>query len=320
MLTYNFLLIGWHSFNHLTFLSLIFLPSYYKSLKRRANASYQRKRNEKHRLNHILPNQSIIDNAKEIIFGRANIASPTASLPKTLIRDPAQWIQITLVYGLLFLYVLNIRNMGYQYKSEFWSSLIALMNLGVCSLSLSTLTTRFVFPQFSLEGRRLWILAMSPISMKKIILQKLISSCLITGLLTTLLIFISSSLLKMTATQTITDSIVILMVTISLNSMALCLGTLFPNLKEENSAKIVSGFGGTLCLILSFIYIIIIMLFMSFPIVLDNSSFGSFLTQNASAATNFSRIASILVSATVAIVSIRTALRKASRIKYLRIP
>ena len=59
---------------------------------------------------------------------------------------------------------------------------------------------------------------------------------------------------------------------------------------------------------------------MSFPIVLDNSSFGSFLTQNASAATNFSRIASILVSATVAIVSIRTALRKASRIKYLRIP
>ena len=194
------------------------------------------------------------------------------------------------------------------------------MNLGVCSLSLSTLTTRFVFPQFSLEGRRLWILAMSPISMKKIILQKLISSCLITGLLTTLLIFISSSLLKMTAIQTITDSIVILMVTISLNSMALCLGTLFPNLKEENSAKIVSGFGGTLCLILSFIYIIIIMLFMSFPIVLDNSSFGSFLTQNASAATNFSRIASILVSATVAIVSIRTALRKASRIKYLRIP
>ena len=59
---------------------------------------------------------------------------------------------------------------------------------------------------------------------------------------------------------------------------------------------------------------------MSFPIVLDNSSFGSFLTQNTSAATNFSRIASILVSATVAIVSIRTALRKASRIKYLRIP
>ena len=303
-----------------SFLSLIFLPSYYKSLKRRANASYQRKRkNEKHRLNHILPNQSIIHNAKEIIFGRANIALLRKDA-KTLIRDPAQWIQITLVYGLLFLYVLNIRNMGYQYKSEFWSSLIALMNLGVCSLSLSTLTTRFVFPQFSLEGRRLWILAMSQISMKKIIVQKLISSCLITGLLTTLLIFISSSLLKMTALQTTTDSIVILMVTISLNSMALCLGTLFPNLKEENSAKIVSGFGGTLCLILSFIYIIIIMLFMSFPIVLDNSSFGSFQTQNTSAATKFSRIASILVSATVVIVSIRTALRKASRIKYLRIP
>ena len=124
----------------------------------------------------------------------------------------------------------------------------------------------------------------------------------------------------MTAIKTMTDSIVILMVTISLNSMALCLGTLFPNLKEENSAKIVSGFGGTLCLILSFIYIIIIMLLMAFPLAVDNLSFGSFVTQNASTADNISRIASITVSATVVIISIRTTLIKASRIKYLRIP
>ena len=34
------------------------------------------------------------------------------------------------------------------------------------------------------------------------------------------------------------------------------LGTLYPNFKEENPSKIVSGFGGTFCLVLSFIYIL----------------------------------------------------------------
>jgi ABC-2 type transport system permease protein len=31
---------------------------------------------------------------------------------------------------------------------------------------------------------------------------------------------------------------------------------LYPNLKEANPGKIVSGFGGTLCLVLSFLYIV----------------------------------------------------------------
>jgi hypothetical protein len=34
------------------------------------------------------------------------------------------------------------------------------------------------------------------------------------------------------------------------------LGVLFPNVKENNPNKIVSGFGGTLCFVLSSIYII----------------------------------------------------------------
>jgi ABC-2 type transport system permease protein len=34
------------------------------------------------------------------------------------------------------------------------------------------------------------------------------------------------------------------------------LGAIYPNFREENPAKIVSGFGGTLCLALSFMYIV----------------------------------------------------------------
>ena len=44
--------------------------------------------------------------------------------------------------------------------------------------------------------------------------------------------------------------------TFTLNGLAIGLGALYPNFKEDNPTKIVSGFGGTFCLVLSFIYIV----------------------------------------------------------------
>ena len=49
---------------------------------------------------------------------------------------------------------------------------------------------------------------------------------------------------------------VITVMTVVLNGLAVGLGVLFPNVKETNPNKIVSGFGGTLCFVLSSIYII----------------------------------------------------------------
>ena len=42
----------------------------------------------------------------------------------------------------------------------------------------------------------------------------------------------------------------------TLNALAVGLGAVYPNFREENPSKIVSGFGGTLCLVLSFLYIV----------------------------------------------------------------
>ena len=49
---------------------------------------------------------------------------------------------------------------------------------------------------------------------------------------------------------------VITTMTFALNGLAVGLGVLYPNLKEANPNKIVSGFGGTLCLVLSSLYIL----------------------------------------------------------------
>tara|TARA_A100001037_G_scaffold302562_1_gene334464 strand:+ start:48 stop:413 length:366 start_codon:yes stop_codon:yes gene_type:complete len=55
--------------------------------------------------------------------------------------------------------------------------------------------------------------------------------------------------------QTLYFIFAITLMALTLNSLAVGMGVLYPNLKEDNPSKIVSGFGGTFCLVLSFVYI-----------------------------------------------------------------
>lgn len=75
--------------------------------------------------------------------------------------------------------------------------------------------------------------------------------------LTVLLVVVSSYSLQLPLHRSLYFVGMILMLTMGLNTLALSLGVLLPNFKETNTAKIVSGFGGTLCLVLSFFYIVV---------------------------------------------------------------
>jgi ABC-2 type transport system permease protein len=174
---------------------------------------------------------------------------------RTFVREPAQWGQSVLVFGLLFLYTANLRRIVLDYHDPFWSVVTSYLNLLVCSLSLSTLTTRFIFPQISLEGQRLWLLGLSPLPLGRLLRAKLLLTTALTGTVTLSLVVISCQMLEIAWERTAFFCFCILLLTVGLNALALGLGAVFPNLRESNPAKIVSGFGGTLCLIMSFIYI-----------------------------------------------------------------
>lgn len=191
----------------------------------------------------------------------------------TFVREPAQWAQFTIVFGLLAIYAAGLNRLHDQLEEPRELYLVAYLNLAVSALALSTLTTRFVFPQFSLEGRKLWILAMSPIKLSGIVMQKFVTSTLATGLAVTVILFISSHSLQFGTADTIFFGATELCLAVGLNALAVGLGVIFPNLRESNTAKIVSGFGGTLCLVLSFLYIVafmIILVFVRAEIFYDN--------------------------------------------------
>ncbi len=187
-------------------------------------------------------------------------------------RDPAQWSQFLIFFGLLGIYIVNLRNISVDVSSPFWSTVISYLNLGSMALTLSTLTTRFVFPQFSIEGRRLWILGMSPLGLHRIVMQKFITSALFSGGLTVGLMWISSSVLQLPLSNTVIFCSAVGLLAAGLSGLAVGLGTIFPNLREENPAKIVSGFGGTLCLVLSFLFIVAMLLVLMIPAFFQDRS------------------------------------------------
>src|SRR5204862_7299531 len=70
------------------------------------------------------------------------------------------------------------------------------------------------------------------------------------------LIWLSCRMLKLPTDATLFFAVSITVMTFALNGLATGLGVLYPNFREENPSKIVSGFGGTFCLVLSFLYIV----------------------------------------------------------------
>ncbi len=171
-------------------------------------------------------------------------------------RDTTQWGQSVMFFGLLGAYIINLRNFTHQLTSPFWIHAVAFLNLGACAFNLASLTTRFVFPQFSLEGRRLWIVGMSPMGLERIVKTKYWLASALSLVVTLLLVTLSCYLLQMPWADVAFFGAVVTVMTFTLNGLAVGLGVLYPNVKETNPNKIVSGFGGTLCFVLSSVYII----------------------------------------------------------------
>jgi ABC-2 type transport system permease protein len=171
-------------------------------------------------------------------------------------RDTTQWGQTLVLLGLLGVYILNLRHFSEQFANPFWAHLVCYLNLGACALNLATLTTRFVFPQFSMEGKRLWIIGLSPLGLPQVLRIKFWLASRAALLVSVGLILLSCGMLRIPFGHTLYLGLIIGVMTLALTGLAVGLGALFPNFREENPAKIVSGFGGTLCLLASFLYIV----------------------------------------------------------------
>lgn len=189
-------------------------------------------------------------------------------------RDISQWSQFVIFFGLLALYFFNARSFNYN---NAYASMIGFLNLAVVGLILSTFTTRFVFPMISLEGRRFWILGLLPLHRDQIVWSKFLFSFL-GGLLPCCgLVLLSDVMLGLPRRAIVIHEICCVVLCMGLSGIAVGLGAKMPDLRESSPAKISSGFGGTLSLVVSSLFIMLVVVTAALPthLFLATHAFGA---------------------------------------------
>jgi ABC-2 type transport system permease protein len=194
-------------------------------------------------------------------------------------RDPVQWSQFAIFFGLLMLYFFNVRRFDYAGVMQKWVTIISFLNLAVVGLILSTFTTRFIFPMISIEGRRFWILGTAPINRDAILWGKFCFACAGSLPPCAVLVLVSDIMLRIASRSmavVVIHQIGCAVLCVGLAALAVGLGAKMPNLRETSPSKIAAGFGGTLNLVFSSLFIIGVVLSLAVPTVfwVESDSLG----------------------------------------------
>jgi ABC-2 type transport system permease protein len=180
-------------------------------------------------------------------------------------RDPLQWSQILIFVGFLILYFLYIPSFTYHTSAISWVNMVSFLNLAVVGLLLSTFTTRFVFPMISLEGRRFWILGQLGVHRDALLWGKFLFASCGAIIPCSSLVLMSDIMLRVPALILFSHQLTCLVFCVGLAGLAVGFGAWLPSLREESPSRIAAGFGGTLTLVSSTLFILFVVLLTALP-------------------------------------------------------
>jgi ABC-2 type transport system permease protein len=172
-------------------------------------------------------------------------------------RDTTQWSQLILLAVLIVVYVFNIKYLPLRGDGVtfFLINVVPFLNLVLAGFVLASIAARFIFPSVSLEGRTLWLLRSSPLSVHQLLWAKFWVGTLPLLILALAIVTITNTLLEVSEFMMWVSTLSITLMTFGLAGLALGFGTLFPQYETENAAQIPTSFGGLLFMMASVVLI-----------------------------------------------------------------
>jgi len=163
-------------------------------------------------------------------------------------RDTTQWSQLILLGVLVVVYVFNIKYLPLRGEgiTFFLVNVVPFLNLVLAGFVLASIAARFIFPAVSLEGRTLWLLRSSPMSMRDLLWSKFWVGTLPLLILAVGIVGVTDYLLDVTAFMFVVSVLTIVLMTFAVAGLAIGFGTWFPQFETENAAQIPTSFGGLL--------------------------------------------------------------------------
>jgi ABC-2 type transport system permease protein len=161
-------------------------------------------------------------------------------------RDTTQWSQLILLAVLVVVYVFNIKYLPLKGEgiTFFLRNVVPFLNLVLAGFVIASVAARFIFPGVSLEGRTLWLLRSSPMPMTALLWAKFWVGTVPLLVLAVGIVGVTDALLQVSPFMFAVSLLTITMMTLALASLALGIGTLFPQFDTENAAQIPTSFGG----------------------------------------------------------------------------
>lgn len=158
------------------------------------------------------------------------------------LRDVRHWSQMALVAGLVFVYLFSLRRLPLDTPEL--RGLIAFLNVGTAGFVLAALGLRFTFPAVSLEGRSWWVLKAAPVSLDRVLRQKLAFSVLPMLAVAVALGAATSVILDSDAFTARLTLGALCVIALAVSAMGVGFGALFPRFTVENVHQIESSAGG----------------------------------------------------------------------------
>ena len=142
-------------------------------------------------------------------------------------RDTTQWSQLILLAVLVVVYVFNVKFLPLTQAGVtfFLVNVIPFLNLVLAGFVLASIAARFLFPGVSLEGRTMWLLRSSPMSMRDLLWAKFWVGTLPLLLLALGIVAVTDYLLKVTPFMFTVSVVTIALMTFALAGLAVAFGT-----------------------------------------------------------------------------------------------
>ena len=183
----------------------------------------------------------------------------------TFVREPTQWVQLSIFLILLVVYVISLRRTPIYFVFPLWRTIVAFANFAYISFVLATLGVRFIFPAMSLERTGIWIIGSSPLSFRKIMTIKYLFNLITAILIIESLLIFANLFINVDRRLYIIMPVIGLFVAAALVSINLGLGSRFPQFNEDNPSRIAAGSGGIISALVSVAYVGVSILLLATP-------------------------------------------------------
>jgi len=172
------------------------------------------------------------------------------------VRDISQVVQIVMLVSICVVYLYNLKIFA-AFESVpvgdkiWWQNFLYVSNIMIGAFITTAISTRFIFPSISLEGRGYWILQNAPMHIRELLQAKLLCWLPPVSIISCVLFGAGAFAIKASIIALILNIIAALCISLGIVGLAIGMGAIFVNLGWEHASQLSAGLGNFLFMLAS---------------------------------------------------------------------